>query len=153
MAVYTSYEKIVRRRESRTCNRKTTGGAVVQKRSWRRSIAISSKPTSGPESLWFAHHSRRNNRHRPFVNATCSQQGSGTSERAVQGLRFRIEALVNNRLWGWGATICLRPLDISRNFLKSVEWGAAHPSYIQESTGAPNCSQGGKGDAIRLADL
>lgn len=65
-----------------------------------------------------------------------SQQTSGTSARAVQALRFHLEALVNNRLWGWGAKICHRRLDISRNFLKSVEWVAAHPSYIHRSAQA-----------------
>jgi hypothetical protein len=36
------------------------------------------------------------------------------------------------------------PLEISRSFLKSVEWAASHPSYIQEREGAHNCSQGEK---------
>jgi hypothetical protein len=32
-----------------------------------------------------------------------------------------------------GATIRLWELEISRNFLKSVEWAASHPSYIQSA--------------------
>jgi len=35
--------------------------------------------------------------------------------------------------FGVGATIRLCPLEISRNFLKSVEWAASHPSYIQSA--------------------
>jgi hypothetical protein len=42
------------------------------------------------------------------------------------------------------ATIRAGPLEISINFLKSVEWGASHPSYIQERKGAHNGSQGEK---------
>jgi len=30
------------------------------------------------------------------------------------------------------SAIACAPLEISRNFLKSVEWAASHPSYIQE---------------------
>jgi hypothetical protein len=36
--------------------------------------------------------------------------------------------------------LCL--LEISRDFLKSVEWAASHPSYAQEPKGAHNGSQG-----------
>jgi hypothetical protein len=42
------------------------------------------------------------------------------------------------------ATIGFCPLEISRNFLKSVEWAACHPSYTQERTSAHNRSQGEK---------
>jgi hypothetical protein len=49
-----------------------------------------------------------------------------------------------------GATIRLCPLEIFRDFLKSVEWAASYPSYIQERTGAHNCSQGEKGMQFAL---
>src|SRR6266850_6398381 len=38
--------------------------------------------------------------------------------------------------------------EIPADFLKSVEWAASHPSYIQAYKGAHNCSQVGVGIAI-----
>jgi hypothetical protein len=45
---------------------------------------------------------------------------------------------------GVSASIRICPLEISINFLKSVEWAASHPSYSRERKGAHDCSQGEK---------
>jgi hypothetical protein len=38
------------------------------------------------------------------------------------------------------ASVDSRLLEISEDFLKSVEWGTSHPSYVQARKGAEDCS-------------
>src|ERR1700683_1829472 len=82
-----------------------------------------------------------------------------SSPRNKDPVRARFFRVSPQRMTSHVATLTLTPsirswmLRISRDFLKSVEWTAFHPSYVQAHKGGPKMSPRRTSDAIGPASL